>query len=523
MRRKTPLNDNDLVVGYYRYSSASQDEASIEQQQAMVHRWADAQGLTVIKEYEDRARSGTNADRPGFQQMLRDISKIRPGYVAVWKNDRLGRNREDLMRAKIRIREAGCRMHYISGTSPTDSSDSILMEGVIDAMAEFYSVNLSENILLGVQQKASNAETMGRKVFGFMTGPDKKYALDPETAPVVAQMFDDYAGGKSMQKIADEVNASGVRTVTGAKFTPKALNKILKSRAYIGEYSYAGHVKPGGMPRIVDNETFEAVQKKFAVNKRRGAKTKAELAAMGDDAPDYWLTGKLFCERCGASMEGVSGTSKTGKKYRYYYCLNQRKKKCAAKPVGKDAIEARVVQVVEGFLGDVEMLASLAVDMAAHHRETRGRGDEVLKGLEARRKDVEGKLANFVKAIGAGIFNDSTAAAMAALEEQKQQLDATIQAENVKVALFEDEASISTFYQRFAHATMDTAETRDLLLEYFVDKIFVGAATLTIASWFFDGGAGIELADIAEARETGEVRTLSREFDTSPSGGGAGN
>ncbi|MFV0535461.1 MAG: hypothetical protein ACK5MR_17695, partial [Cumulibacter sp.] len=71
------------------------------------------------------------------------------------------------------------------------------------------------------------------------------------------------------------------------------------TRVYIGEYSYAGNVIDGGMPQLVDAATFEEVQKRFAVNKRRGAKTKAELSALGDDAPDYWLTGRLFCERCG--------------------------------------------------------------------------------------------------------------------------------------------------------------------------------------------------------------------------------
>ena len=103
------------------------------------------------------------------------------------------------------------------------------------------------------------------------------------------------------------------------------------------------------------------------------------------------------------------------------------------------------------------------------------------------------------------------------LEQQKKELDAAIQAEHVKATLFEDEASIGTFYQRFAHATMDTPQTRDLLFEYFVDKIFVGATTLTIASWFFDHGAEFTLADLDEMKETGEV--LNVEFNTSPRGG----
>lgn len=299
------------------------------------------------------------------------------------------------------------------------------------------------------------------------------------------------------------------------------LNKLLKNRAYIGEYCYAGHVIAGGMPQIVDDATFDEVQKMFALNKRRGAKTKAELAAMSDTAPDYWLTGRLVCERCGAPMEGVSGTSKTGRKYRYYYCLNQRRKRCTAKPVRKDLIEGRVAEIVESFLEDTEMLTSLAVDMADHYRRTHGRAQGILTGLESRRDEVEAKLANFVKAIAMGIMNESTAQAMASLEEQKKELDAAIQAERVKATLFEDEASIGTFYKRFARATMYSKETRDLLFDYFIDKIFVGAKTLTIASWFFDKGTAITFDNLAEAKQTGEV--LNIEFNTSPSGGAAGN
>ncbi|MDN5973227.1 hypothetical protein [Bifidobacterium crudilactis] len=84
----------------------------------------------------------------------------------------------------------------------------------------------------------------------------------------------------------------------------------------------------------------------------------------------------------------------------------------------------------------------------------------------------------------------------------------------------EDEASIGALYKRFARATMDSKETRGLLFEYFIDKIFVGDKTLTIASWFFDGGQAITLDDLPEAKQTGEV--LNIEFDTSPSGGAEG-
>ncbi|WP_314930051.1 recombinase family protein [Corynebacterium argentoratense] len=116
---------------------------------------------------------------------------------------------------------------------------------------------------------------------------DKRYIPGPETAPIVTQIFHDYASGVSMQKICDQLNAQGIRTTRGYRFTPKNLNKMLKNRAYIGEYAYGGHVHEDGMPRIVDDLTFNEVQRRFAINKRRGAKTKAELAVQGENAPDY--------------------------------------------------------------------------------------------------------------------------------------------------------------------------------------------------------------------------------------------
>lgn len=191
-----------------------------------------------------------------------------------------------------------------------------------------------------------------------------------------------------------------------------------------------------------------------------------------------------------------------------------------AEAVRKEQLESRVASIVESFLDNTEMLASLAVDMSDHYQRSHGQGQEMLKGLESRRNEVEAKLANFVKAIGMGIINDSTQEAMATLEEQKKELNAAIQAEHVKESLFEDEASIGTFYRRFAHATMGDAETRELLFDYFVDKVFVGADSLTVASWFFDHSETKIQGVHVDPKEAGEA--LNIEFVTSPSGGDGG-
>ncbi|MBR5949928.1 MAG: hypothetical protein IKZ87_00675 [Actinomycetaceae bacterium] len=165
------------------------------------------------------------------------------------------------------------------------------------------------------------------------------------------------------------------------------------------------------------------------------------------------------------------------------------------------------------------MLASLAVDMADHYQKTHVYNQERLNALQMRRKDVEKKLANFVTAIAAGIFNETTAQAMSALEEEKKELDAAIQAENVKTTLLENQKTIGEFYKKYAHATIDTKETRDQLFEYFIDKIFLGTDTITIATYYYDTNKPIELKDLENAHEMREVRTFPKEFDTSPRSG----
>lgn len=98
--QKFKQNDNNFAIAYYRFSSHSQNEASIDQQREQAHAWADAHGYKIIREYEDAAMSGTRSDRPQYQLMLSEVKKLRPAVVILWKTDRLGRDRYELADAK---------------------------------------------------------------------------------------------------------------------------------------------------------------------------------------------------------------------------------------------------------------------------------------------------------------------------------------------------------------------------------------------------------------------------------------
>lgn len=266
----------------------------------------------------------------------------------------------------------------------------------------------------------------GHKVFGYgVDKSTKKYVVDPDTAPFVQRMFADYAAGKPMKQICEELDTQSIRTTRGAKFGVKTLNKMLKNRAYIGEYRYGNIAVDGGMPALVDQGKFDEVQRKLAENKRKGSQ-RARGMDENEAPPRYWLTGKLHCAKCGSPMQGMSGTSKIGRTYYYYYyyyyCAAQRRHECDMVKLPKDMVEDAVVQVLRETLNNSENLASLAVDSSVHYKQNYG-DTSYLDGLEAKRRDVEKSLANLVKAVEKDVISDTVTERLTQLAEHPSRPD----------------------------------------------------------------------------------------------------
>ena len=475
-------NNNNYAIAYYRYSSSGQNEASIDQQRECAERFAESKGLTIIKEYADAAMTGTSADRPQYQLMLSEIGKIRPAYLIIWKTDRLGRDRCELAIAKKKIRDSGTYIHCISEAIPEGTSESIILESIIDGMAEFYSYNLSSNVKRGLKYTAENG-LFYKKIYGYKKGPDKHYEIDDDTAPVVVRIFNEYASGKGMVEICDSLNAQGLTTINNGVFTVNGLRSILKNRSYIGEYSYNGIVIPDGMPQIISIALFDKAQEQLKANKRAAKRTFDE----DTDEPRYWLTGKLYCGLCQTAMCGMHGTSETGRKYYYYSCGNHRKKTgtCKKKDVPKAVIENAVIYVLKTILNDTENLASLAVDISAYYKKNYN-DDSYLKALESELKTTEKSLNNLVKALEQGIFSETTQNRLVELENQKKFLTETIVLEQTKQKLAVDEMSIRHFFEKYQNADLQDEQIRDTILEYFIDKIYVYDDKLVVCCYYTD-------------------------------------
>lgn len=478
-------NPGSNAICYYRYSSDAQRDVSIVQQKDAAHEYAEHHGYHIIKEYDDPAYSGTRDDRPAFQLMLYEVEKLRPAYLILWKTDRLSRDRIDAVMAKKRLRECGVKIVYVAESIPDDDeATQILMESIYEAMAASFIVSHRKNVVRGMTYNAENAFYNGVKMLGYVGEVDHKYEVDQATAPTVRRIFKEYTEGVPMQKICDSLNNAGQKTVRGNKFTVNSLRNILVNRAYIGEYKFGKTLIPDGMPRLIDDETFQKAQAKLEANKR-GGKGAIKKLHPEIEIEDYWLTGKICCGLCGGTMQGVSGTSRSGSLYYYYSCINYRKHTCTLKYQRKELMEKIVLYILDDLINDPALRIMIAEKCYAYHQAQNDDNGAYEASIRAQLKDVEGKLNNLVKAIEAGIFNSTTAERMNVLENQKSMLnDALLAEQNRKKC----DLTLNTIVKFLSSLVGDinNPDTRHRLLDFFVDKIYVYPDKMVLTFYYTD-------------------------------------
>ena len=248
------------VVIYARYSSDRQTEQSIEGQLKECYEYARRNGYTVVGEYIDRAISGTTDHRPEFLRMIADGDKKLFQAVLVYQLDRFARNRYDSATYKAKLKKNGIRV-LSARENISDDASGVLMEAVLEGMAEYYSVELSQKIRRGMDINAEKClSTGGNLALGFRVDCEKHIQIDPDTAPVVQKIFDMYASGQSMADIIRYLNANHIKTSYGNEFNKNSLNRILRNKRYIGVYTYRGTETPDGLPRIISDDLFYEVQ-----------------------------------------------------------------------------------------------------------------------------------------------------------------------------------------------------------------------------------------------------------------------
>ena len=475
------------AVIYARYSSDSQREESIEGQIRECTAYCEKNNFSIVGTYIDRALSARTANRPEFQRMVKDSAKGLFDLVIVWKLDRFARDRYDSAHYKAQLKKYGVKV-LSARENISDGPEGIILESMLEGMAEYYSAELSEKVIRGHTENALKCKyNGGTPTFGYLINKSKHYETDPHTAPVVLEIFQRYDRGETMKQIRDYLNGKCVTTVRGKPIDLNFLSGILHNRKFIGEYQYRDITIPNGIPAIVPKDLFDRVQERMAKNKKAPARHKAE--------DDYLLTTKLFCGTCKAMMVGESGTSSSkGRKYRYYRCVNTKKRRtCNAKhkAVKKVPLENAVVNAVMAKLMDDSFIEYIADAVM----ELQGQESTVLPALRKQLAETEKGITNMLNAIQAGILNDSTKRRLDELEGAKQDIELQIIQEEMKRPQLSRE-DVTYWLYRFRSLDVSKLEERRVLIDSFVNSVTVFDDYILITFNYRNGAETLKFEDL---------------------------
>lgn len=410
---------NSAAVIYARYSSQGQREESIEGQLRECRIFAERNGFTIVREYTDSALTGRSDQRPAFQRMIRDAEKRQFSTVIVWKLDRFARNRYDSAMYRAKLKKAGVSIVSAREAIP-DGAEGIIVESLMEGMAEYYSANLAENVRRGQYENALQRKTLGGFMpLGLQRGSDGKYAINEAEAVIVRRIFNEAAAGRSVASIVDDLNRDGFRNRNGSMFERQLVHRILKNEKYTGMYRFADIEDPEGIPPIVSPDLFR---------KANAARPRRRRSSSPEPSEHYLLSGKLFCGSCERLMTGEYAISKTGDRHYYYFCIGAKNHHCSAKRIRKSWIESIVIEQISALLDSPSFLEELTQLVLSGVDEDLQAQRAVIAERQAALADARRKYENMIRAIEEGLITPGLRERLLDLEELTASLEEEIRA-----------------------------------------------------------------------------------------------
>ena len=407
------------VALYARVSSERQAEndLSISAQLKALRQYAQKNNWSVCKEFVDEAESARSANRPAFQEMIAFAKKKAFDTILIWKHSRFARNREDAIIYKSLLRR--CGVSVVSMNEQVDDTPAgKLLEGIIEVIDEFYSLNLAEDTIRGLRENAMRGFQNGSMPFGYcakkvLDGNNKRTKLEPDeiTAPIVKKIFQMYLGGNGTKEIAKTLNSEGLKTVKNKAWSSASIAYILKNEAYTGSLVYGKKNKDkfsntanniirlsDNHPAIIDNASFNSVQK-IMISRSKS------IACPREASSDYLLAGLLYCGKCGAKMIGSPAKSS---KFFYYACQNYLKRGksiCDMKLIARDKIEQFIVDRLKIHVLTEKNLKELLQMVFDEIKQNAGEADSKLKLIEKQINETKTRLDKLYGHLETGKFD----------------------------------------------------------------------------------------------------------------------
>lgn len=371
-KNKNQIGITALYCRLSRDDGTESESNSIGNQKKLLSQKAKEMGLTDTKYYVDDGYTGTNFNRPGFQQLIDDIEIGLVSAVMVKDLSRLGRDYVSVGN----YTDSYFPEHNVRFIAVNDAIDSDEGESEIapfkNILNEMYARDISKKIRSSHRLRGSMGEPLSQPPYGYIKSPEnkKKWIIDPEAATVVKSIFKMCLDGKGNETIARELqesevlipmaywrskglNRGGKKTQTNPyKWCKTTIQKILSQQEYCGDIiNFKTYSKSFKNKRrienskenwavfkdvnesIIDRETFETVQKFISKTKRRAPKK--------ENGERSIFNGLIYCGDCHSKMRYHTSTS--NKEIHYFTCSDNKvdyRGKCPGRHyVRADALE----------------------------------------------------------------------------------------------------------------------------------------------------------------------------------------
>lgn len=434
------------AVGYVRMSSDKQD-ASPKQQRQEIQKLADREGYVIVRWYEDLAISGDDTGRRiNFQQMIHDAAELRDfKAILCWDQDRFGRfDSLEAGRWIDPLRKARVALVTVAqGRIDWNSFTGRLMYTIVQEGKHQYLVDLSRNVLRGRIESAKRGSLVVQPAYGYdrvfydangafarrvpygekFNRPEGwTVTLEPtedaEKIATIRWLFDTYAHtDSSLRWLVTELNRRNIPAPRGKGWSSVAVRYMLTNRAYLGHRTFGTrrsgkYHQVGGEGEIVeangttakgvaviiaenkhepliDQETFDLVQRKLAERGERNEKTRASR---------FVLTGVIRCGHCGRAMCGQSTGARGRDSGRAYYrCPGGMSGRCQLYAVRKEQIEEYILGYLTEWLTNPSAVPDIEQGVLRRHRAR--------KVAQSNAKTLGSRIATLDKKIARGREN----------------------------------------------------------------------------------------------------------------------
>ena len=386
-----------MRVGLYpRVSGHEQeDNYSIPEQIDRMKKYCESRDWMVYKIYTDSGFTGSNMDRPGLQDLMKDVENGKLDMVLVYKLDRLSRSQKDT----LYLIEDVFDKHGVGFTSMTENFDTSspfgkAVLGVLAVFAQLEREKIKERTMMGKDSRAQEGKWHGGAVvpIGY-DYVDDHLVINEYEAMQLREIADLFLSGTPIRTIERVITEKGYRHKHGT-WAASVIRRLLASPVYIGKIKHRDKLYDGMHEPIFDIETFGFIQDLLKERREQHGTTRAHQSLLG---------GILYCKNCGARY---ARQSYNGKFYAYMcYSRSKKMKKMIKDPTCKN--KNHKVEVLEPAI--IEEIHKLAIDpnRVEEVRENRPESDvaEKIKSINSEIAKIETQISKMMDLYALGTID----------------------------------------------------------------------------------------------------------------------